>query len=214
LKLIISYFAFLAQERKNFQKENPSLSFTEATKELGKKWNNLSDSEKGKFNEIAAKDKERYQKENEKYISSGAAAKFAKANPKVSKKVKKGEKDPNAPKKPLSAYMIFAKEKRAEVVEKNKTAGFGEIGKLIGDLWKNTSAADKQTYESKALKDKERYKNEMSKYYGQKEQKGGKAQKKSSKFVENESESEEEEKAEEDDEMVDDDDAEDSEEED
>ena len=41
-------------------------------------------------------------------------------------------KDPNAPKKNLSAYMFFSKDAREEVKSENPEAKFGDIGKLIG----------------------------------------------------------------------------------
>ena len=43
------------------------------------------------------------------------------------KKKKKGKKDPNAPKKPLSSYMIYTSTNRARVKEENPSASFGDI---------------------------------------------------------------------------------------
>ena len=40
---------------------------------------------------------------------------------------KKKKKDPNAPKKALSAYMIFMSENRERIKEANPSAAFGEI---------------------------------------------------------------------------------------
>ena len=84
------------------------------------------------------------------------------------KSTKKGgsrkKKDPNAPKKALSAYMIFAQANRDKVKKENPDASFGELGKLLGKLWGKASKSDKAKYEAKANKDKERYEKEMSKY--------------------------------------------------
>jgi hypothetical protein len=38
----------------------------------------------------------------------------------------KAKKDPNAPKRPLSAYMFFSQDQRATVKEENPEASFGE----------------------------------------------------------------------------------------
>jgi len=46
--------------------------------------------------------------------------------------------------KPLSGYMLFAKESRDGIQAKNPDAGFGEIGRFIGTAWK-TLEADKRT---------------------------------------------------------------------
>jgi structure-specific recognition protein 1 len=84
------------------------------------------------------------------------------------KSTKKGgskkKKDPNAPKKALSAYMIFAQANRDKVKKENPDASFGELGKLLGKLWGKASKSDKAKYEAKANKDKERYEKEKAKY--------------------------------------------------
>lgn len=54
------------------------------------------------------------------------------------------KKDPNAPKRGLSAYMFFVKEKRADVSASNASMSFGEVGKELGRLWKEVSAEDKE----------------------------------------------------------------------
>merc|ERR1712066_1107880 len=81
------------------------------------------------------------------------------SKPKASKSIKKTKsgKDPNKPKKNLSAFMFFSKDMREEVVADNPDASFGEIGKLLGAAWKDLSAKDKKPYEAKAEKDKKRY---------------------------------------------------------
>ena len=78
-------------------------------------------------------------------------------------KCKKEKKDPAAPKKGLSAYMIFARENRNEIKSNNPEASFGEMGKAIGNAWKALSDEEKVTYNDKSEKDKERYKIDMSK---------------------------------------------------
>ncbi|KAJ3325331.1 Non-histone chromosomal protein 6 [Boothiomyces sp. JEL0866] len=76
----------------------------------------------------------------------------------------KKDKDPNAPKKGLSAFMIYSQENRARIKEENPNATFGEMGKLIGNAWKELSDEDKAEYLDKAAKDKERYESEMAEY--------------------------------------------------
>ncbi|KAJ3342298.1 Non-histone chromosomal protein 6 [Gonapodya sp. JEL0774] len=70
------------------------------------------------------------------------------------------KKDPNAPKKALTAYMLFAQEKRPEIKAANPDAGFGDMGKLVGAAWKNLSDAEKKKYQDKADVDKLRYERE------------------------------------------------------
>ena len=53
----------------------------------------------------------------------------------VTKKVaaKKPKKDPNAPKKPLSNYMLFMNANRARIKEKNPEASFGDLVSVVCD---------------------------------------------------------------------------------
>ncbi|KIW08349.1 uncharacterized protein PV09_01265 [Verruconis gallopava] len=76
----------------------------------------------------------------------------------------KRKKDPNAPKRGLSAYMFFANDNRDKVREENPGIKFGEVGKLLGEKWKELSAKEKEPYEKKAIEDKERYEREKAEY--------------------------------------------------
>jgi hypothetical protein len=81
----------------------------------------------------------------------------AKADPKK-------KKDPNAPKRGLSAYMFFANDQRDKVREDNPGIKFGEVGKLLGEKWKALSEKQRTPYEAKAATDKKRYEEEKAAY--------------------------------------------------
>lgn len=83
---------------------------------------------------------------------------------KATKRGGKPKKDPNAPKRALSAYMIFSNEQRSTVKEENPTASFGEMGKLLGARWKEMDENAKRPYSEKAEKEKERYEREKAAY--------------------------------------------------
>ncbi|KAL6706586.1 Non-histone chromosomal protein 6 [Coniothyrium glycines] len=76
----------------------------------------------------------------------------------------KKKKDPNAPKRGLSAYMFFANEQREKVREDNPGIKFGEVGKVLGEKWKGLSEKQRQPYEAKAATDKKRYEEEKAAY--------------------------------------------------
>lgn len=80
------------------------------------------------------------------------------------KRVTRKKKDPNAPKRSLSAYMFFANENRDIVRAENPGIAFGEVGKLLGLKWKALSAEEKGPYETKAANDKKRYEKEKAEY--------------------------------------------------
>ncbi|KAJ0061551.1 hypothetical protein NL108_005726, partial [Boleophthalmus pectinirostris] len=104
----------------------------------------MSSKEKGKFEDMAKQDKARYEREMMNYVP-----------PKGSKKKK--FKDPNAPKRPPSAFFIFCSEFRPKVKGENPGLTIGDVAKKLGEMWNSTAAEDKQPYEKKALKLKEKY---------------------------------------------------------
>jgi hypothetical protein len=73
-------------------------------------------------------------------------------------------KDPNAPKRGLSAYMFFANEQRENVREENPGISFGQVGKLLGERWKALNDKQRTPYEAKAAADKKRYEDEKAAY--------------------------------------------------
>jgi structure-specific recognition protein 1 len=82
-----------------------------------------------------------------------------KASPK-----KKKKKDPNAPKRGLNSYMFFSKEMRPKIMEENPGLGMGEVGKLLGQKYKDLTDEEKAKYEKMAAADKTRYEEEMETY--------------------------------------------------
>ncbi|PVU95523.1 hypothetical protein BB561_001772 [Smittium simulii] len=85
--------------------------------------------------------------------------------PRVSKpRAHKKKKDENAPKRGLSAYMFFSQEYREKVKKENPDATFGQLGKILGEMWKTMTDEQKKPYALKAEKDKQRYETEKANY--------------------------------------------------
>ena len=82
-------------------------------------------------------------------------------------KKKRAKKDKDAPKRGLSAYMIWMNgEGRAKAKASNPDAGLGEVGKMCGAMWKEMDADAKAVWDEKAKEDKLRYEREMAAYSG------------------------------------------------
>lgn len=79
---------------------------------------------------------------------------------KGAKGTKKAKKD--GPKRPSTAYLLYATDHRAKVKKANPDATFGELGKLLGEAWNNATASDKKKYNALADKDKARYEKEKA----------------------------------------------------
>ncbi|ODV91117.1 hypothetical protein CANCADRAFT_31873 [Tortispora caseinolytica NRRL Y-17796] len=76
------------------------------------------------------------------------------------------KKDPNAPKRAMSAYMFFANEQRETVREENPGIAFGQVGKVLGEKWRALTTEEKAPYEKMAQDDKKRYEADKAKYNG------------------------------------------------
>lgn len=60
------------------------------------------------------------------------------------RKNKKIKKDPNKPKRSMSSFMFFAKEKRQSIKEQYPDIKITEIGKKLSELWKKLTPEEKK----------------------------------------------------------------------
>ncbi len=84
-------------------------------------------------------------------------------------KGKKKKKDPNAPKRAVTAFMFYSTKMRPIIKEEKPDIKFTEMGKLIGEKWRELSDDDKKEFEQMAEKDKKRYADETAKYNAKKQ---------------------------------------------
>ncbi|KAI7897133.1 high mobility group box domain-containing protein [Mucor mucedo] len=80
------------------------------------------------------------------------------------KKKKKMEKDPNAPKRNLSSYMLYSQAVRPATVAQHPDLKAVDIAKLIGDKWNALTDKEKQPYVKQAEKEKARFDKELLSY--------------------------------------------------
>jgi hypothetical protein len=89
---------------------------------------------------------------------------MAKIEKMLNKKKKPAKKDPNAPKKPLTAFILFSADKRAELKEEFPDIKFTEMSKKLGEAWKTIDEEKKKVYIKKSEDMKDTYKKEMADY--------------------------------------------------
>ncbi|XP_052590162.1 high mobility group protein B1-like [Peromyscus californicus insignis] len=123
---------------------------------------------------------------------------------------KKKFKDPNAPKRPPSAFFLFCSEYRPKIKGEHPGLSIGDVAKKPGEMWNNTAADDKQPCEEKAAEPKEKYEKDIAAYRAKGKpdaaKKGVVKAEKSKKKKEEEDEEEDEEEEEEEEDEEDDDD--------
>jgi len=167
-RAMTAYMLFCQEKRTEIKDKNPDVGFGQVGKLLGEAWKELPTGDKAKYNEIAAKDKIRYQKDMAAYKAEHPESSSDEEDKKKKPAKKKRKKDPNAPKKPASAYFHFSKKMRPKIKEDNPAATFGELGKLLGAAWKGLPADEKKPYETAAEEDKQRYEKENKAYQSKK----------------------------------------------
>ncbi|XP_061658337.1 high mobility group protein B1a [Syngnathoides biaculeatus] len=159
-----SYAYFVQTCREEHKKKHPeaSVNFSEFSKKCSERWKTMSAKEKGKFEDLAKQDKARYEREMMNYVPArgGKNKKF---------------KDPNAPKRPPSAFFIFCSEYRPKVKGETPGLTIGDVAKKLGEMWNRTSAESRVPFEKKADKLKEKYKKDVAAYRAKGKAGGGSA---------------------------------------
>ena len=97
-------------------------------------------------------DKERYAREMENYT------------PPVDTTSGKRRRDPNQPKRPMTAYFHFMQERRPIIQEQFPDMKLMDISKLLSEEWRNMSGEARAKYNELYQQDKERYAREMAEY--------------------------------------------------
>ncbi|XP_037704570.1 high mobility group protein B1-like [Choloepus didactylus] len=107
----------------------------------------VSAKEKGKFEDMAKVDKAHYKREMKTYI-----------HPK--EETKKKFKDPHAPKRPPLAFFLFCSAYHPKIKGEHPGLSTGDIAKKLRETWND----NKQPYEKKTAKLKEKYRKVIAAY--------------------------------------------------
>ncbi|XP_010422046.1 PREDICTED: high mobility group B protein 13 [Camelina sativa] len=182
------YILWCKENWNEIKKQNPDADFKETSNILGAKWKTVSAEEKKPYEEKYQADKEVYlqviakekrEKEAMKLLDDEQKQKtamelldqylhFVQEAEQDNKKKAKKIKDPLKPKHPVSAYLIYANERRAALKGDNKSVV--EVAKMTGEEWKSLSEEQKAPYDQMAKKNKEIYLQEMEGYKRTKEE--------------------------------------------
>jgi len=157
-----AYTCFVQACRQEYEKKHPNekVNFAEFSKRCGDQWKELPEAKKQKFKEISEKDKKRYEKEMENYVPKDNV----KQKDTGKKRKAKKEKDPNEPKRGLSAYFLFMKDERPNFVKNNPDTPVTQIAKELGQAWKECPPEVRKRYEDMAQKEKAKYTKAKAEY--------------------------------------------------
>jgi HMG (high mobility group) box/HMG-box domain len=121
-------------------------------KNVAAEWRKLSDKERAFWDEQAREDKVRFVREKAAYKGTWNIPK------------RRAKKHPLAPKRPMSAFLKFSKTRRNKVKHDNPTMENTDVSRLLGEMWRNASAAERAPYVESEEKERAEYKEEIKKW--------------------------------------------------
>ncbi|GAX22157.1 high mobility group protein B4 [Fistulifera solaris] len=154
-----SYICFFMAKQSEIKKElGESASIESVSKRSSELWRSLSQEERKDWNDIAAKDKQRFLDEKKAYIGPW----------KVSSRRQK--KDPAAPRRPMSAFLFFSVGKRKELSEKNPDMKNTGISRILGQMWRSLTDNERRPFVQKEKDEREKYTAAMKAWKQKKEE--------------------------------------------
>ncbi|GBG63003.1 hypothetical protein CBR_g34702 [Chara braunii] len=189
---LTAFMLWAKDNRQKMKDANPNLGFVDFSKLVGEAWKAVPEAERKPYEVAAVSESERYKVEKEAYdkiiqkekqeeealrvyreqqrqemamqLMSQYEEHQASLQGAKDGKHKRSERDPEKPKQPPSAFFLYANERRPQLQEEGKSYGIGEIGKLLGQEWKEMQRKMKQVYEDRAKELRDKYNKDMELY--------------------------------------------------
>jgi uncharacterized coiled-coil protein SlyX len=113
-------------------------------------WKSMSSKERLIWDEMARKDRVRYNVEAANYNGPWKVI------------AKRARKPKDAPKRPMSAFLAFSNSRRMEVMKHNPNLNQAQISALLSKMWNEASDDVREAYIRHELEARERYKKEIA----------------------------------------------------
>lgn len=163
-----AYLLYQNAMREQFKAINPGMTFGQLAKYTSAMYSELPPAEKEAWVARAEADKARYLHELASYVPPPGYDPKGDAivSPVNTKSGRKGkpEKDVNAPKRNMSAYLLYQNAMREQFKRENPGMTFGQLAKYTSHMYKNLTPEEKSTWEARAAQDKVRYDAEIASY--------------------------------------------------
>jgi high mobility group protein B2 len=166
---VSAYLLYQNAMREQFKAINPGMTFGQLAKYTSAMYSELPPSEKEAWAARAEADKARYLHELASYVPPPGFGPRGDAVPSSNDSVKNGrrgkpEKDSNAPKRSMSAYLLYQNAMREHFKRENPGMTFGQLAKYTSHMYKNLTPAERALWDSRASQDKSRYEAEIAHY--------------------------------------------------
>ncbi|XP_008055923.1 high mobility group protein B4 [Carlito syrichta] len=149
---VSSYIHFFLNYRNKFKEQQPNtyIDFKEFSRKCSEKWRSIPKHEKAKYEVLAKLDKVRYQEEMMNYMG---------------KKKKRRKRDPQAPRRPPSSFLLFCQDHYAQLKGEHPNWSVVEVAKATGKMWSSTMDMEKQSYKQRAAVLRAKYQEELMAYH-------------------------------------------------
>jgi len=135
-----AYILYCSEQRPIVKLDMPDAKPTDITRELGARWRKIRDSKskddvdsKKNYEKMAAEDKLRYTEEIKNYEPPEGTESSSDEK----------KKNPDSPKRPATAYLLFCKEERFAIKKETPDLGAKDVMKEIGSRWGTLKAYKK-----------------------------------------------------------------------
>jgi len=161
-----AYLLYQNAMREQFKAQNPGMTFGQLAKYTSAMYAEMHPAEKEAWVARAEADKQRYMQELATYVPPpGYDAKGDSIDIEGKNRGKrKPERDINAPKRNISAYLLYQNAMRDQFKRENPGLTFGQLAKYTSHMYKNLTPEEKQVWEDRAAQDKERYQAQIAQY--------------------------------------------------
>jgi len=169
-----AYLLYQNAMREQFKAQNPGMTFGQLAKYTSAMYSELTAAEKEAWVCRAEADKQRYLHELSTYVPPPGFDTKGDAimtNPPQAaiRGVKRSSsskvtKDVNAPKRNLSAYLLYQNAMRDHFKAENPGMTFGQLAKYTSHMYKNLTPEERAAWDARSQADRERYEAEMAGY--------------------------------------------------
>lgn len=154
-----SYICFSIAKQNEIKAElGGDASMTAVSKRLAEIWKGLSKTERAHWDSVSEKDRLRYNVEKASYSGPWKVP------------WKRAKKSPNAPKRPMSAFLLYSQKMRSHFKAQHPEMTNNDVSRLLGEKWRSMSEEEQTPYREWELKSRAKYKIEMEAWREEKEQ--------------------------------------------
>mmetsp|Transcript_54672 Transcript_54672/g.81175 ORF Transcript_54672/g.81175 Transcript_54672/m.81175 type:complete len:451 (+) Transcript_54672:44-1396(+) len=126
----------------------------ETARRISQEWRNMMPVDRKYWYDKADRDKKRYEMEKSTYTGPW---KLPAGN-------KRAKKDPNAPKRSMSAFLDYSKKMRRQVKKDNPGMSNINVSKILAEMWKNAPEHERASHIEKEAKERALYKVAIAKW--------------------------------------------------